>query len=169
LQLKEETASAELRVTTAAGFHSALTVSATGCPHLSHRVQQRALPLIPSRKDWFEGNTTSCPDRSAATEREEKDSKSLDNLILNELLSNPMIGKLVKHTNAMTDTLFRVSVIIKPAWAAALAVDGYEIAQPYEMENADFFRLKDEAEFVVNYGSGNIYIDSCSLSLISQQ
>jgi len=69
----------------------------------------------------------------------------------------------------MTDTLFRVSVIIKPAWAAALAVDGYEMAQPYEMENADFFRLKDEAEFVVNYGSGNICIDSCSLSLISQQ
>jgi hypothetical protein len=81
LQLKEETVSAELRVTTATGLHSAPTVPATGCPHLSHRVQQRAFPIIPSRKDWFEGNTASCPDRSAATDREGKDSKSLENLI----------------------------------------------------------------------------------------
>jgi hypothetical protein len=53
-----------------------------------------------------------------------------------------MIGKLVKHTNAMTDTLFRVSVIIRPAWAAGLAVDGYEMAQQYEIGKRGLFQVE---------------------------
>jgi len=88
---------------------------------------------------------------SASTEWEEKKSESLDDLVLQKLLSNAMIGNPIIHANAMIDTLSRITVVMRPAWSASLAADRYDRARQSELENADFFRLKDEAELTTDF------------------